>query len=55
MKGIPYKNTYRVWDLKKVRDLVEIPYEDWTRIVYLHTRSIQGSPIEEIYTKNSKI
>jgi hypothetical protein len=55
MKGIPYKNTYRVWDLKKVRDIVEIPYEDWTRIVYLHTRSIQGTPIEEIYTKNSKI
>lgn len=55
MKGIPYKNAYRVWDLKKVRDVVEIPYNDWTRIIYLHTRSIQGSPIEEIYTKNSQI
>lgn len=53
--GIPYKNSYRMWDLKKVRDVVEIPYEDWTRIIYLHTRSIEGSPIEEIYNKNSKI
>jgi len=51
-KGIPFKNAYRFWDLKKVRDVMEISYEDWTRIVYLHTRSIEGTQIEEIYKKN---
>lgn len=51
-KGIPFKNSYRFWDLKKVRDVMEIPYEELTRIVYLHTRSIEGSRIEEIYNKN---
>jgi hypothetical protein len=51
-KGIPFKNSYRFWDLKKIRDVKEIPYKEWTRIVYLHTRSIEGSPIEEIYKKN---
>ena len=50
--GIPFKNSYRSWDIKKVRDLREIPYQDWTKIVYLFTRSIQGTPIEEIYKKN---
>lgn len=55
MKGIPFKNTYRVWDLKKVSDINEIPYEAWPKIVYLHTRSIEGSQIEEIYNKNSQI
>jgi hypothetical protein len=54
-KGIPFKNSYRLWDLKKIRSVVEIPYEEWTRIVYLHTRSIEGSPIEEIYKKNMQI
>lgn len=53
-KGIPFKNAYRFWDLKKVRDVIEIPYEEWTRIVYLHTRSIEGTPIEEIYKKNTQ-
>jgi hypothetical protein len=55
LKGIPYKHAYRAWDLKKVRDVVEIPYEDWTRIVYLDTRSIQGTPLNEIYKKNLQI
>ena len=50
--GIPFKNSYRSWNIKKVRDLREIPYQDWTKIVYLFTRSIQGTPIEEIYKKN---
>jgi hypothetical protein len=53
MKGIPWKNSYRAWDLQKIRDAKEITYEDWTRIVYLHTRAIEGTPIEEIYKKNS--
>ena len=53
MKGIPWKNSYRAWDLQKIKDAKEITYEDWTRIVYLHTRSIEGTPIEEIYKKNS--
>jgi|LakMenE01Jun11ns_1017448.scaffolds.fasta_scaffold9424043_2 hypothetical protein len=52
LTGIPFKNSYRVWDLKKVRDIIEIPVEEWTRIVYLHTRAIEGTPIEEIYKKN---
>lgn len=55
MQGIPFKNPYRSWDIKKVRDIKEISYEDWTKIVYLHTRSIEGDSIEEIYNKNSKI
>jgi hypothetical protein len=54
-KGIPFKNAYRFWDLKKIRDVKEIPYEEWTRIVYLHTRSIEGTPIEEIYNKNMQV
>ena len=52
LRGVPFKNAYRFWDLKKVRDVMEITYEGWTRIVYLHTRSIEGTPIEEIYKKN---
>jgi len=55
MKGINYKHAYRAWDLKKVRDVIEIPYEDWTRIVYLDTRSIEGTPLNEIYKKNLQI
>lgn len=53
-KDIPFKNSYRYWDFKKVRDVKEIPYEDWTRIIYLYTRSIEGTRIEEIYNKNLK-
>lgn len=52
LKDIPFKNAYRAWDLKKVRDVIEIPYDNWTKIVYLHTRSIEGTQIEEIYKKN---
>lgn len=52
LTGIPFKNSYRVWDIQKVRDIIEIPVEEWTRIVYLHTRAIEGTPIEEIYKKN---
>jgi hypothetical protein len=55
LKGIPYKHSYRSWDLKKVRDVVEIPFEDWTRIVYLDTRSIEGTQLIEIYNKNSQV
>lgn len=55
LKGIPYKHSYRSWDLKKVRDVVEIPFEDWTRIVYLDTRSIEGTQLVEIYNKNSQV
>lgn len=55
LKGIPYKHAYRSWDLKKVRDVVEIPFEDWTRIVYLDTRSIEGTQLVEIYNKNSQV
>jgi hypothetical protein len=55
LKGIIYKHAYKAWDLKKVRDVVEIPYADWTRIVYLDTRSIQGTPLNEIYKKNLQI
>jgi hypothetical protein len=55
LKGIPYKHAYRAWDLKKVRDVMEIPFEDWTRIVYLNTRSIEGTQLNEIYTKNSQV
>jgi hypothetical protein len=54
LSGIPFKNSYRSWDLKKIRDLREIPYRDWTKIVYLYTRSIEGTQIEEIYKKNIK-
>jgi len=55
LKGIPYKHSYRAWDLKKVRDVIEIPFEDWTRIVYLNTRSIEGTQLNEIYNKNSQV
>ena len=55
LKGIPYKHAYRAWDLKKVRDVVEIPFEDWTRIIYLDTRSIEGTQLSEIYSKNSQV
>jgi hypothetical protein len=55
LKGIPYKHSYRSWDLKKVRDVMEIPFEDWTRIVYLDTKSIEGTQLIEIYNKNSQV
>ena len=54
-KGIPYKHAYRSWDLKKVRDVIEIPFSDWTKIVYLDTRSIEGTQLNEIYNKNSQV
>jgi len=34
---------------------MEIPFEDWTRIIYLDTRSIEGTQLNEIYNKNSKV
>lgn len=52
LKNIPFKNAYRYWDVRRVKDIKEISYEDWTKIVYLHTKSIEGTPIEEIYKKN---
>lgn len=52
LSGIPFKNTYRYWDVAKIRDVKEISYEDWTKIVYLNTRSVEGTTIEEIYKKN---
>lgn len=52
MKGIPFKNAYRAWDIKKIRDVYEIPFDDWSKIVYLHTRSVEGSQIEDIYKQN---
>lgn len=55
LKGISYKHAYRSWDLKKVRDVMEIPFEDWTRIIYLDTRSIEGTQLNEIYNKNSQV
>lgn len=55
LKGIPYKHAYRVWDLKKVRGVSEITFDDWTRIIYLDTRSIEGTQLSEIYNKNLKI
>ena len=55
LKGIPYKHAYRSWDLKKVRDVIEIPFDDWTKIVYLNTRSIEGTQLNEIYNKNSQV
>lgn len=55
LKGIPFKHSYRSWDLKKVRDVIEIPFHDWTKIVYLDTRSIEGTQLGEIYNKNSQV
>ena len=55
LKGISYKHAYRSWDLKKVKDVMEIPFEDWTRIIYLDTRSIEGTQFNEIYNKNSQV
>ena len=55
LKGIPFKHSYRSWDLKKVRDVIEIPFHDWTKIVYLDTRSIEGTQLNEIYNKNSQV
>ena len=55
LKGISYKHAYRSWDLKKVKDVMEIPFEDWTRIIYLDTRSIEGTQLNEIYNKNSQV
>ena len=52
LSGIPFKNTYRYWNIDKIRDVKEISYEDWTKIVYLNTRSVEGTTIEEIYKKN---
>jgi hypothetical protein len=52
LSGIPFKNSFKSWNIKKVRDIKEITYQDWTKIVYLFTRSIEGTRIEEIYKKN---
>jgi hypothetical protein len=52
--GMPFKNSFRSWDIKKIRDIKEISYENWAKIPYLLTRSIEGMPIEEIYKKYNK-
>lgn len=52
LQNIPFKNAYRYWDVRRTKDIKEISYEDWTKIVYLHTKSTEGTPIEEIYKKN---
>jgi len=54
LSGIPFKNAFRYWDISKIRDVKEISYEEWTKIVYLNTRSIEGTTIEEIYKKNMR-
>lgn len=51
LAGIPFKKSFRTWDIKNVRGVKEISYEDWAKIIYLLTRSIQGTTIEEIYKK----
>jgi hypothetical protein len=55
LRGMSYKHAYRSWDLKKVRGVTEIPFEEWTRIIYLDTRSIEGTQLSDIYNKNLKI
>lgn len=51
LKNISFKNSYRFWDIKKIRDVKEIIYEDWVKLVYLYTRSIEGDNIYNIYNK----
>jgi hypothetical protein len=49
--GINYKHAYSGFKLDKIQALKEIPTEDWVNIVYLNTKSIEGTSIEEIYNK----
>lgn len=54
MGGIEYKKAFNKYHVDKMKNIHEIEYEDWSKIIYLNTRSIKGSTIEEIYNKNYK-
>lgn len=49
--GINYKHAYSGFKIDKIQALKEIPTDDWVNIVYLNTKSIEGTSIEEIYKK----
>lgn len=51
--GINYKHSYTGYKVEHIQGLKEIPVEDWKYLVYLNTKSMEGTSIEEIY-KNYK-
>jgi len=55
MTGINYKKSYSKYSIEKIRNVHEVPYQEWHKMVYLNTRSISGSTLEEIYKKMYKI
>lgn len=55
MLGINYKGAFSKYSLEKMKNVHEIPYQKWHKMVYLNTRSIVGSSLEEIYKKMYRI
>jgi hypothetical protein len=55
MVGINYKNSFYKFSLDKMKGVHEIPYSEWHKMVYLNTRSILGTTLEEIYKKMYRI
>jgi len=49
--GINYNHAYTGFKFECIQNLKEIPMNDWQNIVYLNTKSIEGTNIEEIYNK----
>jgi len=51
MTGINYKHAYTFFSFEKIKGIKEMPKEDWKDLVYLNTRSLIGTTVEEIYKK----
>lgn len=54
LSGIKYKGSYSRYKVEKIMNVHEITYDQWHKLVYLNTRSIEGTTIEEIYKKSIK-
>jgi hypothetical protein len=51
MGGIKYKHAYKAYRLEKIKGLIDIPREEWKYLVYLDTKSIVGTTLNDIYNK----
>ena len=50
--GIPYNFSYRSYNILKMKGISKIDQADWKNLIYLNTKSLEGSlSIEEIYKK----
>lgn len=51
LQEIPYKFSYRVYSLNKIKNIQKIQYDNWVKLIYLNTQSVEGLSLDEIYNK----